>query len=160
MTVLDWILVLIRWSHALGAVAWVGGGIFYVLVLRPAFRRTPVAPEATRSIGLEFRSLVNTGIAVLLITGAILAASRLTQDTVSMAYVVVLSIKVALALYLFYVVRFLRQRAYPEEAPVGEGRWQRVRHTFTGTTGVLIVGVVIFGLSDVLAALFESGLAE
>ena len=28
MNVLDWILLAIRWGHALAAVAWVGGGIF------------------------------------------------------------------------------------------------------------------------------------
>ena len=158
MTVLDWILVLIRWSHALGAVAWVGGGMFYLLVLRPAFRRTPVSPEAARSIGLEFRGLVHTGIAVLLVTGVILSASRLTQDTIGLAYVAVLSIKVVLALYLFYLVRFLRQRAYPEEDSPTGGRWRRIRHHLTGTTAILIVGVVIFGLADVLSALFESSL--
>lgn len=160
MTVLDWIVVLIRWSHALGAVAWVGGGLFYLMVLRPAFRRAPVGPEVSRSIGLEFRSLVHTGIAVLLVTGVILSASRLTQDTIGLAYVVVLSIKVVLALYLFYVVRFLRQRAYPgEDSPAG-GRWRRVRNQLTGTTAILILGVVIFGLADVLSALFESSLAR
>jgi putative copper export protein len=158
MTVLDWIVVLIRWSHALGAVAWVGGGMFYLLVLRPALRRTPVAPEAVRSIGLEFRGLVHTGIAVLLVTGVILSASRLTQDTIGLAYVVVLSVKVVLALYLFYLARFLRQRAYSEENSATEGRWRRIRHHLTGTTAILILGVVIFGLADVLSALFESSL--
>jgi len=157
MNVLDWILVLIRWSHALGAVAWVGGGIFYLMVLRPALRRTPIGAEASRSIGAEFQSLVNTGIAVLLITGAMLSASRLTQDTISTAYVVVLAIKVALALYMFYVVRFLRPQVYPEEA-AANGGWRRIRDRLTGTTALLLLGVLIFGLADVLAALFESSL--
>ena len=90
MDVLDWILLVIRWAHALGAVAWVGGGMFYVLVLRPALHRSPVQEQTNRAIGAEFRGLVNTAIAVLLITGIVLTASRLTTNSVTIAYVIVL----------------------------------------------------------------------
>jgi putative copper export protein len=158
MGVLDWILVAIRWGHALGAVAWVGGGIFYLLVLRPALDRAPASAETSRAIGAEFRGLVNTAIGVLLVTGIILSASRLTADSVTIPYIAVLALKIALALYMFYVVRFLRQRAYPEET-AGEVKWWRwLRSGLTSTTAVLIIGVIVFGLADVLSALFEAGL--
>jgi len=160
MDVLDWILLVIRWAHALGAVAWVGGGMFYVLVLRPALHRSPVQEQTNRAIGSEFRGLVNTAIAVLLITGIVLTASRLTANSVTIAYVIVLSVKIALALYLFYIVRFLRQRAYPEEISAENGWWPRLKSGLTGTTGILIIGVIIFGLADVLSALFENSLAR
>jgi hypothetical protein len=104
--------------------------------------------------------LVNTAIAVLLITGIVLTASRLTANSVTIAYVIVLSVKIALALYLFYIVRFLRQRAYPEEIAAGNGWWPRLKSGLTGTTGILIIGVIIFGLADVLSALFENSLAR
>lgn len=160
MNVLDWILVAIRWGHALGAVAWVGGGIFYILVLRPALGRAPASAETNRAIGAEFRGLVNTAIGILLVTGIILSASRLTADTVTIPYIAVLALKIALALYMFYVVRFLRQRAYPEETS-GGGKWRlRLRSRMTSATAVLIIGVIVFGLADVLSALFEEGLTE
>lgn len=160
MGVLDWILVAIRWGHALGAVAWVGGGVFYILVLRPALQRAPATSGTNRAIGAEFRGLVNTGIAVLLITGIILSASRLTSDTVTIAYVAVLAVKIIFALYMFYIVRFLRQRAYPEDVVVGQSQWARVRSRLTSTTSVLVIGVVVIGLADVLDALFESSLVS
>jgi putative copper export protein len=163
MSILDWILVAIRWGHALAAVAWVGGGMFYILVLRPSFRRRPPTAEAGQAIEAEFRGLVNTAIGVLLVTGAVLAASRLTSEAVTIPYVAVLAVKVALALYMFYVVRFLPVRggrAYPEE-PGSAGGWlPRLRNLLTSATAVLIVGVVVFGLSDVLGLLFEKALAE
>jgi putative copper export protein len=158
MDVLDWVLVVIRWAHALGAVAWVGGGMFYVLVLRPAMRRSPATDQTNRTIGAEFRGLVNTAIAVLIITGVVLSAARLTAANVTIAYIVVLAVKIALALYMFYIVRFLRQRVYPEEMTAGTGWWPRIRNGLTGTTGVLIIGVLVFGLADVLTALFENSL--
>jgi putative copper export protein len=160
MDLLDWVLVLIRWAHALGAVAWVGGGMFYVLVLRPAMRRTPATDQTNRTIGAEFRGLVNTAIAVLIITGVVLSASRLTADNVTFAYMVVLGVKIALAVYMFGIVRFLRHRAYPEEKTAGSGWWTRTKNGLTGTTGVLIIGVLVFGLADLLTALFEDSLRQ
>ncbi len=157
MSVLDWILVVIRWGHALAAVAWVGGGIFYLVVLRPSIRRAPLSPETGRAVGVEFRGLIGTAIGVLLITGVILSADRLTEDTVSVAYVAVLVVKIALAMYMFYIVRFLRQRSYPEETSLGRDWWARTRGRMTGTTAVLIIGLVVIGLADILSALFEQG---
>lgn len=158
MNVLDWILVVIRWGHAVAAVAWVGGGIFYILVLRPGMRRAPTTTETNRIMGVEFRGLVNTAISVLLLTGVIISVARLTENTITIAYVAVLVVKIVLALYMFYIVRFLRQSTYPEEPTTGNGWWGKARDSLTGTTAVLIIGLVLFGLADVLSALFEDSL--
>ena len=159
MDVLDWILVAIRWMHALAAVAWVGGSIFYLMVLRPALQRSGgLESGAGESVAVEFRGLVNTAIAVLLISGVVLALSRLTDDAATMPYVAVLVAKIALALYMFYAVRFLQRRTLPEAGASPQRPWSRWRSRITGTPGVPVTGVVVFGLSDVLDALFEHGL--
>ena len=161
MTVLDWILLAIRWGHAVAAVAWVGGGIFYLMVLRPVIRQAKGLPaDNVRAIGVEFRSLVSTAIAVLLVTGVILSVSRLTEDTVTSPYLAVLVVKIALALYMFYVVRFMRQNNYPEDAEPGDSRWQRLLGRLTGTTALLVTGIVVIGLSDVLDGLLENALVS
>ena len=159
MNVLDWILLAIRWAHALGAVAWVGGGIFYLLVLRPAFERANPGPEINRSIGEEFRGLVNTAIIVLVVTGAILTASRLTADNVTVPYMAVLVVKVALALYMFAVMRFRRPQPAADSGEPAGSLWVRARRRATGPTALLVLGVIIFGLADVLSYLFENSLA-
>ena len=158
MNVLDWILLAIRWGHAIGAVAWVGGGIFYVMVWRPSAKRAPPPEQTGRVMGAEFRGLINTAISILLLTGVILSVARLTEDTITAAYVAVLVVKILLATYMFYIVRFLRQRSYPEDPAAGNSRWQKLRSSLTGTTAVLVIGLVVFGLADVLSALFEDGL--
>ena len=159
MSLVDFLLLAIRWCHALGAVAWVGGGVFYLLVLRPAFRRSSPTAEITGLIGEEFRSLINTAIVVLVVTGAILTASRLTTDHVTTPYLVVLAIKIALALYMFAVMRFVRRGKPADAAVTGASSWQRLRSVLTGPTALLLVGVAIFGLADLLALLYESSLA-
>ena len=159
MNVLDWILLAIRWGHALGAVAWVGGGIFYLVVWRPANREAPAPEQTNRIMGVEFRGLVNTAISVLLLTGVILSVARLTEDSITLAYVAVLVVKIVLACYMFYIVRFLHQRSYPEDLAAASGWWAKATASLTGTSAVLIIGLVVFGLSDVLSALFENSLS-
>ena len=153
------LLLAIRWLHALAAVAWVGGGIFYLLVLRPTLRDSGSDPNgATRRLGEQFRHLVSTAIAVLVVTGVILTVTRLTSDYVGVPYVVVLGIKIGLALYMFYLVRFLRQRTYPDD-DAAEGRGlRRITAGFTGATAVLVLGVAVLLLADILQALVEKGI--
>ena len=160
MDVLDWILVAIRWIHALAAVAWVGGSIFFVFVLRPVQKRAGAGdPRERDATAQEFRGLVNTAIGVLLLTGVILSVSRLTASAVSVPYVAVLAVKIALALYMFYTVRFLRRRSYPGAVTLEHGKLAGWRANLSGTTAVLVIGVVVIGLADVLDALFEGKLA-
>ncbi len=159
MSVSDYLILAIRWLHTMSAVAWVGGGMFYLLVLRPAIRRSgPMDRSLAAAIGPEFRGLVDVSIAVLIITGAVLTFDRLTSTFVGAAYAVVLASKVALAFYAFYLVRFLRRSSYPEE-PEGSGRWPRRLATLcTGATAILVVGVIVFLLSELLVELFQVAL--
>ena len=71
-----------------------------------------------------------------------------------------LVVKIVLALYMFYVVRFLRPRVYPDSPNVGGSRMGRAKDRMTSTGALLIYGVIILGLSDVLNALFENALVS
>lgn len=160
MGVLDWILTIIRWGHAVAAVAWVGGGVFYLLVLRPAVRRSQgIPPETNAAIRDEFRGLVTTAIAVLLLTGAILSVARLTGDAASVPYAIVLGVKISLALYMFYVVMRVRRGSYEDQREPGKGWARRTTQVLSSPTALLVIGITVIGLSDVLDALFESSLA-
>ncbi len=161
MGVLDWILVVIRWGHALSAVAWVGGGAFYLLVLRPAIRRSQgLPPETGAAIRDEFRGLVTTAIAVLLLTGAILSVARLTGDAATVPYAIVLGVKITLALYMFYVVRFVRRGDYGDREDTGGSWLRRAVQRLTTPMALLVIGIVVIGLSDVLDALIEDALVS
>lgn len=160
MGVLDWILVVIRWAHAVSAVAWVGGGLFYLLVLRPAIRRSRGVPADMRAaVRDEFRGLVATAIAVLLLTGAVLSFARLTSEAATVPYAVVLGVKIALALFMIYVVRILRRGDYGDASADVSNRWQSLARRLTSPVALVVVGVVVIGLSDVLDGLIESNLS-
>ena len=160
MTVLDGILIAIRWAHALAAVAWVGGSIFFLLVLRPSLKRANGGGPVGRLAGAEFRSLVNMAIAVLVLTGVVLSLSRLTSTAVSVPYVVVLVGKVIVALYMFSVAWLLRRRDTTGKPGARTGRLTRLRRGLVSPEAVLVGGIIAIGLADVLDALFEMGLTK
>ena len=159
MSFLDILLLAMRWLHSIAAVAWVGGGLFYLMILRPSLGTSQDdRREELRRLGEQFRQMVNTAIAVLLVTGVILTLSRLTSDYVGMPYVIVLVIKIVMALYMFYLVRFIRLRNYAVESVPTNKRLQRFTSLFTGATAVLVLGVIVFLLADILRALIEKGI--
>ncbi|MBI4282108.1 MAG: hypothetical protein HY672_01290 [Chloroflexi bacterium] len=165
MTFNEGFLLLIRWFHALAAVTWVGGSLFYVLVLRPQQRRagnqgTLVGPEGLA----EFRGLVDTCMAVLLVTGAILLFDRITDASTTPAYMVIVSIKIGLALWMFAIARGRWQRrrstqAQPASTPATRrGLLARAVAFMSGVNMTVVLGIAVFLLSDLLAFLFEKGL--
>ena len=170
MNALDVILLLIRWAHALAAVTWIGGSLFMLLVGRPALRsiRSDTAAGdagglAGRALAAEFRPVVATAIAVLIVTGVILSVSRLTSDAAGIAYVAALIAKIALALYAFGIAWLLPRRRRGNSAAAGEAAVpnlrQRIRLAVSGPAALTVAGVVVIGLADVLGWLFERGLA-
>ncbi len=150
MNVLDIILLIIRWAHALSAVVWIGGSLFMLLAGRPALQKADPDGLVGRALAVEFRPMVATAIAVLIISGVILTVDRLTSDAAGMAYTVVLVVKIVLAVYAFGVAWLLPRRTEP--------RTGGIRGALAGPTALTIVGVVVIGLADVLTWLFERGL--
>ena len=160
MTASEMFLLAVRWLHLLAALAWVGGSVFYLLVLRPAIRRenSPAATVLQRHVGLEFGALVDTSIVVLVLTGAILGFDRLTSRYVGVAYFSVLGLKVALSLWMFSLAHSRlrgRRELFQETGGTSPTITQRIARGLTWTNLVAILGVVVFLLSDLLRALFE-----
>ena len=150
MDALDVILLIIRWAHALAAVAWIGGSLFMLLAARPALRNADPQGLVGRALAVEFRPVVTTAIAVLIVSGVILTVDRLTSDAAGLAYTAVLVAKIVLAVYAFGVAWLLPRR---REQQAGG-----IRRVLAGPTALTVVGVVVIGLADVLTWLFERGL--
>ena len=166
MPVLDIILLVIRWAHALAAVTWIGGSLFLLFAARPALSSSRSGALLGRALAAEFRPIVATAIGVLIVTGAVLAVSRLTSDAASIGYTAVLVAKIALAMYAFAIAWLLprRRRRSPSPPAVdGSGRspglLQRAGAILTSPVALTAVGVIVIGLADVLDWLFELGLA-
>ena len=166
MSVGEVFLVVVRWLHLVSAAAWIGGSLFYLLVLRPALRRAPESSGTlTAAVAAEFRPLVNTCIVVLVATGVILAFERLTAGVVNTPYVVTLGVKSALSVWMLLLVRDQRRRsdvlkAYRDRSHDATTRLGRIGRAVSGYNALVILGVVVFFLSDLLKDLFEVALSR
>lgn len=165
MSVGEIFLLVIRWLHLLAAAAWIGGSAFYLLVLRPALSRAAQsAREVNAATATEFSALVNISIVVLVVTGVILGADRLTDDVVDFPYVITLGAKTVLSAWMFALVWDLQRKSRVPEVLRDRTRlsstgFRRIVEAVSGYNAIVIVGVVVFLLSDLLKVLFEIALA-
>ena len=166
MSIGDIFLLIVRWLHLIAAAAWVGGSIFYLVVLRPALRRSPDVSRRVNAVAArEFRALVDTSIFVLLATGAILTVNRLTPNTVGSAYVIALGVKIALSAWMFVLAK-QRQRRGPllesvtSDTTEAVSGFSRVVRAVTGYNSIVILGIIVFLVSDLLKVLFELALEQ
>lgn len=143
----------------MAAVAWVGGSLFYAVALNPALDevgRTPDRLSLVAAVGLEFREVVRLAILLFVVTGVILAFTRLSQPRISTSYVGVLAVKVALSLWMFWLAgRIGKPSARASTGPLARLRgawWLRPQYL------ILWLGTTIYLLSVVLRVLFEQTL--
>ena len=151
------VLVVAQWLHTLAAAFWVGGGVVYLLVIRPAARRAEVGG---RTLADEFRGLVDIAVITMVITGVVLAFDRLTSQHAGVGYAAVLGAKLALTLWMFWLAGVIRRRR-PRAATASQAAaaprtgW---RQFMDAANQVVVIGVVVFLLSTVMQAVFERAL--
>ena len=154
----DIFLLIIRWLHAISAVAWVGGGIFYWIVIRPATKAGEVSPTLGRFAGAEFGQLVVLAMWTLVVTGGILFFSRLSEPTSTVPYGVVLGVKVALSAWMFFLTVGRRGRRSDDAQPRGSLR--TAANALGHVNMIVLLGIAVFLLSDVLRYMVERGLVD
>ena len=154
----DAALLAARWAHAIAAVAWVGGGIFYLLVLRPAVTNGTLSSDNARAVTERFGGLVKLAMWALVVTGAVLFFSRISEPTATARYAAVLALKVALSAWMFFIA-IRRRRRITDAVSVRPGRIRAVVAALGHVNTVVILGVVVFLLSDVLRYIVEQELA-
>ena len=156
--------LVVRWAHMVSAAAWVGGSLFWLLVLKPSIKNDQDGSSKTnRGLGervaKEFRSLVDTCIFVLLATGAIMTFDRLTPGEVGVNYVLVLGMKIIFVAIMFYIIRAKRQSnnlltGRDISKPVSK-KVKLVR-ILSGYNLLVVLGLLVFLLSDLLSFIYYS----
>ncbi|MBI2847094.1 MAG: urate hydroxylase PuuD [Chloroflexi bacterium] len=173
MELLDVARIILRWVHAIAAVTWVGGIIFYIVALEPSLQSIDMSlskGELEKSLGRAFRELVEISIMVLSVTGVLLTVDRLSQGGVTATYVVILGVKVVASAAMFFMAREMNRRGAPivslrENSPTGAVRQGEVRlpmgirsRIWAPSRLLLYLGLLIFLLAIALRATFESNL--
>ncbi len=143
--------LIVRFAHILAAATWVGGSILYLVVVLPALRAGGGAAAA--QVAALFRRLVNICMGVLLLSGAFMVFDRLTQTTLGLPYLVVLSLKIVSALAMFIVAIYLGQSNIRRLAK------RSTRFSKAAPQLMLVLGIFVFLLGALLNVLFEATIA-
>ncbi len=152
------IRLIVRVAHTLAAATWVGGSIFYLIVVLPALRSSESTPAVAAQIAALFRRLVNICIGVLLLSGAFMTFDRLTQTMLGLPYLVVLGLKIVSALAMFILAIYLSQSNIRRLAK----RSTRLSACFKMPRApqlLLALGIWVFLLGALLNGLFEATIA-
>ena len=145
-------MVLVRYAHGVAAIAWIGGSIFHALILRPLTVAEPEKMEqAVSIISPAYREVIDIAVVVLTVSGLILMFSRIQGNEVTVAWAIVLGVKIALAAWMFYIV--WRRRSTTAHNS-NNGMFSKL----LGYNAILAIGLIIFLLATVLRELFEASL--
>ena len=147
------IRTLVRAAHILAGTAWVGGSLFYLLVVRTALRSFGPTPALAAKIAELFKRMVNVCVGVLLLTGGYLVFDRLTQTTLGLPYLIVLGIKIVAALGMFVLAMYMAQSNIRHLAK------RSTRLSRAAPQLMLALGILVFILGALLNSLFEMSIA-
>ncbi len=147
------IRLIVRVAHILAAATWVGGNIFYLIIVLPALRSSGPAAVVAAQIAALFRRLVNICIGVLLLSGAFMTFDRLTQTTLGLPYLVVLGLKIVSALAMFILAIYLSQSNIRRLAK------RSTRLSKAAPQLLLALGIWVFLLGALLNGLYEATIA-
>ena len=149
------------WTHAIAATTWLGGSIFYIFVFKPQQEKFLESGNPLLiALAEQFRSIIGTCIVVLIASGTLLLFDRITDPSTTPTYIAVLATKIVLATWMFTIARRRWRSSKNNDGNIVRGNViTKLYGMSTGINLTLILGILIFFLSDILNALFIQGLS-
>ena len=161
MNIVNIFNIAVTWAHLISATAWVGGSIFWLIVLTPSIQKIPSnhQTEILRSISHEFKSVVDTSMFILLFTGAILTFNKITPGHIGSLYVLILGIKILLVSYLFYLLRSRRNNFKMSQSIGTKNTSRRKLIILTKKSNMIVlIGLIVYLISSILSSIFDASI--
>ncbi|MCH2507256.1 MAG: hypothetical protein MK035_02070 [Dehalococcoidia bacterium] len=154
-------MIAVIWTHAIAATTWLGGSIFYIFVFKPQQEKFLESGNPLLiALAEQFRSIIGTCIVVLIASGTLLLFDRITDPSTTPTYIAVLATKIVLATWMFTIARRRWRSSKNNDGNIVRGNViTKLYGMSTGINLTLILGILIFFLSDILNALFIQGLS-
>lgn len=139
--------------------AWLGGMLFFLLVLRPTLK-TMNSPEISRGIGRIFQEVSEIALWVVIGSGLLLLLDRLLLANIKSSYIVVLAVKVLLVIWIVLIAlnlwnRVARVKSSTEGKPSVVGRLLR---TAGSANTQLALAIVVTFLAEILRVIYNRSL--
>jgi len=157
--------LVLRLAHAIAAVTWLGGGMYYALALRPQL--AGAGDEAKALAARAQRAFVRWAFwatVVLIVTGIALMYDRLNAGGGTVVYVIILAVKVIAAAGAFFLTGIFTERRTKIRAitSAGRGRASVERHQRRIERAWMLVGLgmVAFVLGIALSSIYPTGVGH
>ena len=159
MNINELFMIAVIWTHAIAATTWLGGSIFYIFVFKPQQEKFLESGNPLLiALAEQFRSIIGTCIVVLIACGTLLLFDRITDPSTTPTYIAVLATKIVLATWMFTIARRRWRSSKNNDGNIVRGNViTKLYGMSTGINLTLILGILIFFLSDILNALFIQG---
>ena len=147
--------------HLTSASAWVGGSLFFLLVLRPALKGRNAGGLAA-SISVAFREVSEVAMWVVIGSGLLLTVERLTLANLQPIYLGVLALKLVLVTWMVLIALNLWARVTGPRAGTGPSvsvhAIPRVLRAAGSPTMQTVLGVLVVLLGETLRVLYGRSL--
>lgn len=151
-TLREVLFLIIRWSHIVSAVIWVGGSAFMALVISPVRTTNPSFDAAFTATGIRFRHLIHLIVSLLAVSGILLMLERIFISSVPPVWFVLLGAKVALAAWMLYIIWYRRNR---QMVGTNQNRILAKLTWLLGYNALIAFGVLAILLASIMQRTFE-----
>ena len=158
MDIGDIFLLIVRWIHGISAATWIGGSIFFMIVYKPILsKHNKISNILYSDTSNSLRILIDTSIFVLIATGIILTFDRLTSSFIQLPYILTLSFKIVLCIWIFLIARWSR-KSKKINTSLENNQPKKLNKFISSYNMVIILGLIVFLISDLLKIIVETTL--
>lgn len=145
------IVIFIKWLHSVAAMSWVGGSIFFALIIRPV--QSNMKEEYSivfRNIAIVYRDLVDISVIGLILSGIFLMFTKLSEN-INNEWIIIFSIKLFISIIMFYLIWRFRQEDFSYNSQA-KGVYGKLSFLL-GYNAIIFFGVIIFLLTSIMSEL-------
>ncbi|MBR91212.1 MAG: hypothetical protein CL903_00180 [Dehalococcoidia bacterium] len=148
---IDLITIFIKWLHSIAAMSWVGGSIFFALIIRPVQSSMNRKYSVVfKNISIIYRDLVDISVIGIILSGIFLMFTKLSEN-ITNEWMIVFIIKLFISVIMFYLVWRFRQKDFSYTSN-SKGLYGRLSFLL-GYNAIIFFGVIIFLLTSTMSQL-------
>ena len=138
---IDLITIFIKWLHSIAAMSWVGGSIFFALIIRPVQSSMNRKYSVVfKNISIIYRDLVDISVIGIILSGIFLMFTKLSEN-ITNEWMIVFIIKLFISVIMFYLVWRFRQKDFSYTSN-SKGLYGRLSFLL-GYNAIIFFGVII-----------------
>ena len=109
---IDLITIFIKWLHSIAAMSWVGGSVFFALIIIPVQSSMNRKYSVVfKNISIIYRDLVDISVIGIILSGIFLMFTKLSEN-ITNEWMIVFIIKLFISVIMFYLVWRFRQKDF------------------------------------------------